>query len=52
MEVAYKGYKKQIPNKLIDSETKQLTLEYLIDEDWNNYRQLYLWMNSLIGNIN
>lgn len=52
MEVAYKGYKKQIPNKLIDSETKQLTLEYLIDEDWNNYRQLYLWMSSLIGNLN
>lgn len=52
MEVAFRGYKKQIPNKLIDSETKQLTLEYLVDEDWNNYRQLYLWMNSLIGNIN
>ena len=52
MEVAYKGYKKQIPNKLIDSETKQLTLEYLIDENWNNYRQLYLWMSSLIGNLN
>lgn len=52
LEVAYKGYKKQIPNKLIDSETKQLTLEYLIDENWNNYRQLYLWMSSLIGNLN
>ena len=52
MEVAYKGYKKQIPSKLIDSETKQLTLEYLIDENWNNYRQLYLWMSSLIGNLN
>jgi len=51
-EVAYKGYKKQIPSKLIDSETKQLTLEYIIDEDWNNYRQLYLWMSSLIGNVN
>lgn len=52
MEVAYKGYKKQIPNKLMDSETKQLTLEYMIDENWNNYRQLYLWMSSLIGNLN
>lgn len=52
MEVAYKGYKKQIPNKLVDSETKQLTLEYLIDENWDNYRQLYLWMSSLIGNLN
>lgn len=52
MEVAYKGYKKQIPTKLVDSETKQLTFEYLIDEDWNNYRQLYLWCSSLIGNIN
>lgn len=52
MEVAYKGYKKQIPNKLIDAETKQLTLEYIIDENWDNYRQLYIWMSSLIGNIN
>lgn len=52
MEVAFRGYKKQIPNKLIDAETKQLTLEYIIDEDWNNYRQLYLWMSSLIGNLN
>ena len=51
-EVAFKGYKKQIPSKIIDGETKQLTLEYIVDERWDNYSSLYLWMSSLIGNLN
>ena len=32
--------------------TKQLTLEYIVDADWKNYKALYLWMSSILGNIN
>lgn len=29
--VSYKGYQKEIPLKVMNSETKELTLEYLVD---------------------
>lgn len=52
MEVAYKGYKKQIPSKVMNPETKELTLSYYVDEKWLNYKALYLWMTATEGNIN
>lgn len=50
--VSYKGYTKYMPTKIMNPDTKELTLEYLIDEKWHNYKSLYLWMNSTEGNIN
>lgn len=52
MEVAYRGYKKQVPTKIMNPETKELTLNYLVDEKWQNYKALYLWMTATEGNIN
>lgn len=49
---SYKGYSVEFPTKVMDAESKQLTLEYIIDDNWQNYRALYAWMSSLEGNIN
>lgn len=51
-EVSYKGYTKAIPTKVMNPATKELTLTYLVDEYWQNYKALYLWMSSTGGNIN
>ena len=50
-EVSYKGYTKAIPTKVMNSATKELTLEFLVDAEWQNYKCLYLWMNSIEGSI-
>lgn len=50
--VHYKGFAKEIPTKVMNPETKELTLEYIIDEKWMNYKALYLWMTGVEGNIN
>ena len=52
MEVSYKGYTKTVPNKVMNYATKELTLTYLVDEYWQNYKALYLWMSATEGNIN
>lgn len=36
----------------MNAESKELTLTYLVDEYWTNYKALYLWMSSTAGNIN
>ena len=48
-EVSFKGYKKTIPTKVINSETKELTIEYIIDAKWFNYKSLYAWMCGITG---
>ena len=39
--VSYKGYEKQIPTKVINYATKELTIEFFVDEKWRNYKALY-----------
>jgi len=31
---SFKGYEYEFPTKLIDAGSKEITLEYLIDEKW------------------
>lgn len=50
--VPYKGYSKEIPLKVINPETKQLTLEYLVDEYWQNYKSLFAWQSVITGVLN
>ena len=52
MQASYKGYQKEVPNKIINSDTKELTLEYLVDQNWNNYKCLYKWMSGIYGTLN
>ena len=52
MQVSYKGYSKEVPTKVINAESKQLTLEYIVDERWQNYRSLFAWMSCIEGTLN
>lgn len=50
--VAYKGYQKEIPTKVLNEDTKELTLSYFIDENWKNYKALYAWISAPEGTVN
>lgn len=50
--VSYRGYEKEVPSKVLNAGSKQLTLEYIVDEKWQNYRSLYAWMSCIEGTFN
>jgi hypothetical protein len=50
--VSFRGYQKEIPTKVMNAETKELTLEYIVDERWKNYKALYAWMSGIDGTFN
>lgn len=41
--VQFKGYTIDIPTKLMNEASKEITVEYIIDERWNTYRALLSW---------
>lgn len=41
--VSFKGYSLEIPTKLLNAESKELNIEYIIDEKWVTYKALYCW---------
>lgn len=49
--VSFKNYSMEVPDKTIDAETKEITVEYIIDDKWQNYKSLYLFA-SQTGIIN
>ena len=51
-EVSFRGYSKSIPTKVLNASTKELTLEYIVDADWKNYKSLFNWMSGIYGTIN
>lgn len=50
--VQFKGYNYEFPTKLIDADTKEITIDYIVDEKWQNYRSLYKWCSATEGQIN
>lgn len=50
--VSFRGYQKEIPTKVMNAETKELTLEYIVDSNWQNYKSLYWWMSGIYGTLN
>ena len=44
--VSFKSYSMEIPTKTIDAETKEITVEYIIDSKWRNYKSLYLFASQ------
>lgn len=52
MTASYRGYSKQVPTKVMNADTKTLTLEYIVDEKWENYKALYNWMSGIYGTYN
>lgn len=52
MTASYRGYQKEMPTKIMNAESKELTFEFLVDERWENYKALYALMSGTEGNIN
>lgn len=52
MDVSYKGYTKTVPTGVLNAGSKQLTLNYFVDEYWQNYKSLYAWVQSYVNVIN
>ena len=50
--VSFRGYEKEIPGKVLMPSTKEVTLEYIVDADWQNYRSLYALISNINGTIN
>lgn len=47
--VSFQSYQVEIPTHMINADTKELTFEYIVDEDFENYAALYNWASG-IGN--
>lgn len=45
--VSFKGYSAEFPTKVICPDTKEITFEYIVDANWNNYRALYCWAANI-----
>lgn len=52
MEASFRGYAKEMPTKILNPSTKEITLEYLVDSNWENYRALYAFMSNINGTLN
>lgn len=50
--VSFRGYEKEIPGKVLIPGTKELNLEYIVDQDWKNYRALYALISNINGTLN
>ena len=49
---SFKGYEKEMPGKVLIPSTKEVTLGYIVDSDWSNYRSLYALISNINGTIN
>ena len=45
--VQFRGSTYEYPTKLITPDTKNITFEYIVDEQWNNYKALHSWATGL-----
>ena len=49
---SFKGYQIEYPTKVMDPDSKEINIEYLIDAKWENYKALFNWVSGIEGNIN
>jgi len=52
MEASYRGYTKEIPSKVLIPSTKEVVIEYIVDQHWDNYRSLYAFISNINGTLN
>lgn len=50
--VAFRGYTKEIPTKVLMPDSKEITIDYIVDSNWQNYRALYAMMSTIYGTLN
>ena len=48
--VSFKSYQVEVPTHILNPDTKEITFEYIVDEDFENYVALYNWASG-IGNF-
>ena len=44
---SFKGYTVEIPTHVVNAETKELQINYLIKEDWSDYASLFSWAQGV-----
>lgn len=49
---SFKGYSVELPTKVLDADSKEIVLEYIVDEKWQNYKALYKWCSATEGQVN
>ena len=49
---SFKGYSFEFPTHVMDADTKEIVIEYIVDEKWMNYKSLYTWCSATEGQIN
>lgn len=49
INAAFKGQHVFLPGNTINADTKENTLTYLINNNWNNYYALYKWTDNMIA---
>lgn len=47
MTASFKGVTCELPTKVINPDSKEVTIEYMIDANWENYRSLYVWAANI-----
>ena len=52
MEASFRGYTKEMPSKVLIPSTKEVVIEYIVDQNWENYRSLYGFMSNINGTLN
>lgn len=43
---SFKGYSVEYPTGVLNAESKEITINYIIDEKWESYKSLYRWAAS------
>lgn len=52
MEASFRGYTKEVPSKVLLPSTKEVSIEYIVDQHWDNYRSLYAFISNINGTLN
>lgn len=52
IETSFKGQHYFLPGNTINATTKENTLTYLINDNWDNYYALYKWTDKIIAGSN
>lgn len=43
---SFKGYTIELPTSVLNADSKEITINYIIDEKWESYKALYRWAAS------
>ena len=44
---SFKGVSYEVPTHVLNPDTKEITFEYKVSQDWYNYKSLFIWASAL-----